>query len=49
MANSYTETAPEMAEGKKGPSQSTLQFLLNFSKSIEVKKTKQESLLIHLN
>lgn len=49
MVNTYTKNAPEMVEGKQGPSQTTLQFLLNFSKSIEVKKTKQESLLIHLN
>ncbi len=47
--NSYTKTAPEMVEDKKGPSQTTLQFLLNYSKSLEVKKTKQESLMIHLN
>lgn len=49
MANSYSKTAPEMMEGKQQPSQTTLQFLLNYSKSIEVKKTKQESLLVHLN
>lgn len=49
MANSYSKTAPKMAEGKQGPSQTTLQFILNYSKSVEVKKVKQESLMIHLN
>lgn len=49
MANSYSKTAPEMMEDKQKPSQTTLQFILNYSRSIEVKKTKQESLLIHLN
>lgn len=49
MANSYSKTAPGMVEDKKEPSKSTLQFILNYSKGVEVKKTKKESLLIHLN
>jgi hypothetical protein len=49
MANSYSKTAPEMTEGKQQPSETALHFILNYSKSVEVKKTKQESLLIHLN
>ena len=49
MANSYSKTAPGMVEDKKEPSNSALQFILNYSKSVEVKKSKQESVLIHLN
>ena len=49
MANSYSKIAPKMTEGNQKPSITTLQFILNFSKSIEIKKTKQESLMIHLN
>ncbi|HLW30148.1 MAG TPA: hypothetical protein VKX29_04760 [Brumimicrobium sp.] len=49
MANSYSKTAPGIVEDKKEPSKSVLQFILNYSKGVEVKKSKQESLLIHLN
>lgn len=41
--------APQMAEDKKGPSKSILQFILNYSKSIEAKQTKREPILVHLN
>nr|WP_299201714.1 hypothetical protein [uncultured Brumimicrobium sp.] len=49
MANSYSKTAPGMVEDKQEPSKTTLQFILNYSKSIEVKKSKKESVMIHLN
>ncbi len=49
MANSYSKTAPKMVEDKYKPSQTALQFILNYSKSVEVKKTKRESVMIHLN
>ncbi|WP_165851357.1 hypothetical protein [Brumimicrobium aurantiacum] len=49
MANSYSKTAPKMVEDKSQPSKETLQFLLNYSKSVEGKKSEKESLLIHLN
>ncbi len=49
MVNNYSKIAPEVREDKNKPSKSTLQFLLNYSKSVEVKKTKQEGILVHLN
>ncbi|MBW7869100.1 MAG: hypothetical protein H3C31_12325 [Brumimicrobium sp.] len=48
MAN-FTKVAPKVQEIKAEPSQKALQFLLNYSKSVEAKKIKKESLLIHLN
>lgn len=49
MVKNYSEIAPEMREGKNKPSKSTLQFILNYSKSVEVKKRKQDAILVHLN
>lgn len=49
MANNYSKTTLKMVEDKQEPLKTTLQFILNYSKSIEVKKNKKESLLIHLN
>ena len=49
MVKNYSEIAPEMREGKNKPSKSALQFILNYSKSVEVKKVRQEPILIHLN
>lgn len=48
MANNYS-IAPKVAEDKHGSSNNVLQFILNYSKSIETKKVKKESVLIHLN
>ncbi|MCO5269234.1 MAG: hypothetical protein M9897_10095 [Brumimicrobium sp.] len=48
MAN-FTKIAPKVQEDKVEPSIKVLQFLLNYSKSVEAKKIKKESLLIHLN
>jgi len=49
MANNYSKIAPGIVEDKQEPSKTILQFILNYSKSVEVKKNKQESLLINLN
>lgn len=48
MAKRYA-IAPAVEEDKKGPSNSCLQTILNFSKSLESAKTKKEVQLIHLN
>ncbi|MEX1190647.1 MAG: hypothetical protein WEA99_01655 [Brumimicrobium sp.] len=49
MANRYETFTPTAQEVKKGPNLNTLKNILNFSRSLEVKRTKQESVLIHLN
>ncbi|HLW40223.1 MAG TPA: hypothetical protein VKX31_07520 [Brumimicrobium sp.] len=48
MANTYS-IAPKMAEDKQGPSKQVLMSILNYSKSLEVKSLKNESVLVHLN
>lgn len=48
MANNYTLPL-KVAKEKKRPSESVLQFILNYSKSTELKKIKNESLVVHLN
>ncbi len=48
MVKNYT-SIPEDMEVKKGPSNLTLQFILNYSKSVEAKKTKQQVVLYALN
>ena len=48
MAKRYS-IAPTVEEDKKGPSNSCLQTILSFSKSLESKRIKAESHLIHLN
>lgn len=49
MEERYSTITPTVQEDKAGPSETCLQTILNFSKSTEVKKTKLESELIHLN
>lgn len=51
MANSYTKNTPKMWEDNQihQPSNHTLNKLLNYSKSIEVKQAKFKFYLIHLN
>lgn len=49
MANRYETIAPKAKEFKNGPSLNTLKNILNFSRSIEVKNTKREPVLVHLN
>jgi hypothetical protein len=49
MLKKYIETIAPAEELKVGPSDKTLKMLLNYSKSIEVKKSKKDKVLIHLN
>jgi len=46
MAKLYTE---KFFKEKLDPKTETVSFLLNYSKSVEVIKTKKESLMFHLN
>ncbi len=46
MAKLYTE---RFFKEKLDPKSETISFLLNYSKSIEVVKTKKKSLMFHLN
>ncbi|MDG1331244.1 MAG: hypothetical protein P8P74_02865 [Crocinitomicaceae bacterium] len=50
MLKKYPKTAPS-TELKSAPKASTLNAILNYSKSIEVQKTRKNNarLLIHLN
>lgn len=48
MTKNYI-TTPKVRENKKEPSETVLQNILNYSKSLEVKTTKQETYLVHLN
>lgn len=50
MIKKYTnEIVSEVKENKIGPSNTTLNSILNYSKSLEVKKLKKEKVLFHLN
>jgi hypothetical protein len=49
MDKRYSTITPTVQEDKAGPSETCLQTILNFSKSTEVKKSKLESHLVHLN
>lgn len=49
MLKKYPETIAQSEELKIGPSVNTLKMLLNYSKSVEVKKSKKAKHLIHLN
>jgi hypothetical protein len=49
MLKKYPESIAPAEELKIGPSNKTLNALLNYSKSLEVKKTKKEKILVHLN
>lgn len=48
MLNKYTEVAP-CKESKLAPNPSVINSILNYSKSLEVKKVKKKKVLIHLN
>ena len=48
MLKKYAEVA-QGNESKLAPSLSVINSILNYSKSIEVKKAKKKSILIHLN
>lgn len=43
------ESIPEVQEFKKGPRKITLNNILNYSKSIQCKKIKDEVVLLNLN
>ncbi len=50
MSKTYTENTAPVKEFKLAPNSSTLLTILNYSKSIEVKKLKKNKrLLINLN
>jgi hypothetical protein len=49
MLKKYQEKNSVVQECKKGPSQSSLKFILAYSKSLQVKKGRDETVLIHLN
>ena len=50
MLNKYnTNIAPESKELKQGPSQKSLDYILNYSKSTELKKNKQQEIVLFLN
>ena len=49
MLKKYPESIDTAEELKIGPSEKTLKMLLNYSRSIEVKKSKKEKVLVHLN
>ena len=49
MLKKYPETIAQSEELKIGPSAKKLKALLNYSRSVEVKKSKKEKILIHLN
>lgn len=48
MLKKVQEIAP-VGEFKAGPSAQVLNTLLNYSRSLEVKKMKKQKVLIHLN
>jgi hypothetical protein len=48
MLKKYPETAPAL-ELKLGPDTKLLQFVLNYSKSVEVKRIRRKKVLINLN
>ena len=48
MLKKYPEIAPA-GEVNIGPDYRLLQSILNYSKSVEVKRTKKNKVLIHLN
>jgi len=49
MANHYSTKSPAAQESKKGPSKNSIYQILNYSRSLEVKKNRKESFLVHLN
>jgi hypothetical protein len=49
MLKKYSELIAPSKELKFGPSENMIQLLLNYSKSLEVKKLKKERILLHLN
>ncbi len=49
MLKKYDSHVAQPQELKTGLSERTINYLLNYSKSLESKKIKQEKVLVHLN
>jgi hypothetical protein len=49
MLKKYPELVIAPEDTKVGPSDKTLKMLLQYSKSIEVKRTKKQKMIVHLN
>jgi hypothetical protein len=49
MLKKYPETVSAPQDVNVGPSDKTLKLLLQYSKSIEVKRTKKQKMIVHLN
>jgi len=49
MVNRYSELPKDTMEVKNCPSETVLQTLLNYSKSLESKKVKQTVYLLNMN
>ncbi len=49
MLKKYQEKSSLVQESKKGPSLSVIKNILAYSKSVEVKKGKNDNFLIHMN
>lgn len=49
MLNSLPLKTPVKKEQKNGPSQTVLNAIFNYSKSLDVRTVKKQKILIHLN
>ncbi|MEY3199163.1 MAG: hypothetical protein RJA13_1121 [Bacteroidota bacterium] len=49
MLKKYPQTIAQSKELKIGPSKISIETVLNFSRSLEVKKSKKDYILVHLN
>jgi hypothetical protein len=49
MLKKYPQTIAQSKEFKIGPSKKSIETVLNFSRSLEVKKSKKDYILVHLN
>jgi len=49
MLKKYPELVIAPEDTKVGPSDKTLKMLLQYSKSIEVKRMKKQKMIVHLN
>jgi hypothetical protein len=49
MLKKYPQTIAQSKELKIGPSKLLIETVLNFSRSLEVKKSKKDYILVHLN
>jgi len=49
MLKKYPKKIAHAEEFKIGPSKKSIETVLNFSRSLEVKKSKKDFILVHLN